>query len=387
MTSSTISKEFRPLSYDRVRKNVLEMIRVHRLAPGDKLPSERELSKTFGLNHRTVRRGLAILEEEKVIVRRVGAGTFVHQLPEGGQPKTWAERTKLMVGIICPARLDNFAVEYLNHLQALSLKREISLVLRATENFESPACDLAGEMVEQGCQALIVPWLPQPEPVGNLVKLVHSVDVPVVLDRPYPGLEANCSETIDHFGQCEFGIIDMIGRYFLKLDFHRIAFFGPDSQNIEGLGHRVLAYSRFTSGRGLDSFIGLAGTGTEQVDRVVTRWSKFAGDFAVICFDDDHAIRLMTALHKQGLKIPDDIAVFGYNNIPLCENTDPPLSTVQFDYETSARIVLDHLLRMLGRPVPVQEIHGTKPLVIRESCGGRRRRGNDIQNILTEIQS
>jgi DNA-binding FadR family transcriptional regulator len=43
---------------------------------GDKLPTERELGETYGVARNTVRRALLILEQEKLIVRHVGRGTF-----------------------------------------------------------------------------------------------------------------------------------------------------------------------------------------------------------------------------------------------------------------------------------------------------------------------
>ncbi len=44
---------------------------------GDKIPSERTLAATFGISHLTVRKALAILEEEGLLDRRQGNGTFV----------------------------------------------------------------------------------------------------------------------------------------------------------------------------------------------------------------------------------------------------------------------------------------------------------------------
>lgn len=44
---------------------------------GDKIPSERALAATFGISHLTVRKALAVLEEEGLLVRLQGKGTFV----------------------------------------------------------------------------------------------------------------------------------------------------------------------------------------------------------------------------------------------------------------------------------------------------------------------
>jgi GntR family transcriptional regulator len=47
------------------------------LAPGDRLPSVRELAKTVAVNPNTIVRALEALEREGVIVRRQGAGCFI----------------------------------------------------------------------------------------------------------------------------------------------------------------------------------------------------------------------------------------------------------------------------------------------------------------------
>ena len=397
--TGNLSTGFRPLSYDRVRKSVLEMIQGHNLQPGDKLPSDRDLAKTFGLNHRTIRKAMAVLVAENIIDRRVGAGTFVVNVPEDGvgeMPgsirqrfirRNPMDRTKTQVGVLCPSHLDSFATEFLHHIHQRGIQREMNLVLRVIGDFDGSAREMAGELTEQGCQALLIPWIPQPEPVNEIWRLVQSSRIPVVLARPFPGMEANCSFTMEQFGEDDYAVLETLCRYFLKLGYSRVAFFGPDSQKMDGLSTRLLAYSRFVSNHGLESHVGLTGPAPEPVDRIVERWAKFAGTLAVTCFDDDHAIRLMTALHKRGLKIPDDVAVFGYNNIPLSANLDPPLSTVQYDFDSSVDNLLDDVQRQLGRPVPLPEQKWKKTLVIRESCGGKRRGGETLGAILRECRA
>ncbi|KJZ18849.1 phosphonate metabolism transcriptional regulator PhnF [Loktanella sp. S4079] len=52
-----------------------------RYAPGDKLPTEAELSARFGVNRHTVRRALAAMADEGLVHARRGAGVFVAQTP------------------------------------------------------------------------------------------------------------------------------------------------------------------------------------------------------------------------------------------------------------------------------------------------------------------
>src|SRR5689334_8810852 len=79
------------------REAILKRITRGDVKPGDRIPPERELARQLGMNHQTVRRGLAQLVEEGVIVTQPGVGSFV-------QPST-ATRVTTGVALILPARL------------------------------------------------------------------------------------------------------------------------------------------------------------------------------------------------------------------------------------------------------------------------------------------
>ncbi len=71
MTASTV-----PV-YLQIVEELLGRIERGDLAPGDRLPSERDLAETFGVNRRTLRDALDVLDRRGLVDRRRGAGTFV----------------------------------------------------------------------------------------------------------------------------------------------------------------------------------------------------------------------------------------------------------------------------------------------------------------------
>ena len=66
----------RPL-YAQAHAWLLALIREQGLEPGDRLPSEAELAARLGISRATLREALRLLEEENIILRRQGIGTFV----------------------------------------------------------------------------------------------------------------------------------------------------------------------------------------------------------------------------------------------------------------------------------------------------------------------
>jgi DNA-binding FadR family transcriptional regulator len=72
------SRDSRPArgDADALRKLLGRELGSTRWRIGDKLPTERELGDTYGVARNTVRRALQVLEQEKLIIRHVGRGTF-----------------------------------------------------------------------------------------------------------------------------------------------------------------------------------------------------------------------------------------------------------------------------------------------------------------------
>lgn len=64
-----------------VAKALRERIVAHKLGPGDRLPSEPELARSLGVSRSTLRAGIALLEEDGLVRRLHGSGTYVAHRP------------------------------------------------------------------------------------------------------------------------------------------------------------------------------------------------------------------------------------------------------------------------------------------------------------------
>jgi DNA-binding LacI/PurR family transcriptional regulator len=72
------------------------------------------------------------------------------------------------------------------------------------------------------------------------------------------------------------------------------------------------------------------------------------------------ALGALTALRDAGRRVPEDVAVVGYDDADIAAVAAPPLTTVRQRTETQGRLMAQLLLRRLGRPavVPLPEIDG-----------------------------
>lgn len=85
------------------------------------------------------------------------------------------------------------------------------------------------------------------------------------------------------------------------------------------------------------------------------------------CANDNIAIGALRAIREKGLKIPDDIGLFGFNDGTNSEFTFPPLSTLHVPTEDMGRQALASIVEMVeGRSIHIKKVLPTK-LVIRQS--------------------
>ena len=184
----------------------------------------------------------------------------------------------------------------------------------------------------------------------------------------------------EHFQGCERGgaaepiVIDNVAgsaelvRMLAAAGRRRIAYVGVPSATAE----------RFDALRREGVHAGREAAGLEQIDDISTpgyTWENgydagveaarrvAAGELdAVFCVTDEVAIGVMRALHDAGLRIPEDVAVAGCDDIPEGRRANPRLSTVAPDKAELARRAV---AAVLGEPVPAGPV--PHRVVLRES--------------------
>ncbi|MGX1128503.1 DNA-binding LacI/PurR family transcriptional regulator [Streptomyces glaucescens] len=94
------------------------------------------------------------------------------------------------------------------------------------------------------------------------------------------------------------------------------------------------------------------------------------GVTAVFASNDQMALGLLRALHEAGRRVPDDVSVIGYDDIPEAAHLLPPLTTVRTDFGEIGRRALRLLLdRIDGVAEPRIEPVVPVDLVVRRSTG------------------
>ncbi len=100
---------------------------------------------------------------------------------------------------------------------------------------------------------------------------------------------------------------------------------------------------------------------------------------AIFAANDHLAMGVICALAEAGRRIPDDVSVVGFDDVPEAEFQMVPLTTIRTDHSSSSRRVLLELVAMIeGGESTAQVVHASYELVVRRSTAppptSRRRR-------------
>lgn len=183
--------------------------------------------------------------------------------------------------------------------------------------------------------------------------LLHSSIPTIFIDRMGQGSYATYvkSDNIDGARQAT--------EYLLSLGHTRIAFFTGPSTDLAGL-ERLLGCQQALAQAGITPDASLILQSGWNVDEAYISAKTLLAerrDFtAIVAGSDFMAIGILRALTEQGIRVPDDVSLIGFDDIDFCQYTSPPLTTVRQDRVAMGQGAVQKLLAMIegtGDPSPL----------------------------------
>ena len=158
-------------------------------------------------------------------------------------------------------------------------------------------------------------------------------------------------------------------QHLLELGHRRIAFITGDQGHPDST-ERLRGYTAALAQAGvaLDPELVVPGlyheeSGREAVEGLLDQGRRFTAIFAA---NDQMALGAALGLHRRGLRIPQDVSVLGFDNLPASAYTLPPLSTVHHPAEELGRLAATAMLQLLRKEKPLVEIPPPR-VIARES--------------------
>ncbi len=193
----------------------------------------------------------------------------------------------------------------------------------------------------------------------NLNQLKNT-GIPVVL-VDYTSLGDTCDCVLTHNKQGGY----LITQYVLDKGYKRVGFFG-DLEYSLSFSDRFMGYKQALVNRSIasdiESYINQYSILHEtekyvlenDVNSIVSLLKKSELPEVFVCANDSNAFILLNALTLMNIKVPDQIAITGFDDTPLCDKTIPKLTTVQVQKELMGEIAVNKLIDRIHRENDVQ---------------------------------
>lgn len=187
--------------------------------------------------------------------------------------------------------------------------------------------------------------------------------LPFVIIGHHPNPSIN-SVDIDH-RQAAY----QAARHLLAHGYQRIATIsGPRNQiagqdRLKGFEQALVEANLFDTELVLESDFTEAG-GYATMQKLLHRQPQ-----AVFAANDMMAAGAYRAIYEAGLKIPDEIAVIGFDDLPIAGQLDPPLTTICQPIRRLGQLAVERLVEILRDPqTPARQVILAPELIIRQSC-------------------
>jgi DNA-binding LacI/PurR family transcriptional regulator/anti-anti-sigma regulatory factor len=262
------------------------------------------------------------------------------------------------IGVIAPYLAQGFLAAMMDEIHAVARRRAVQVIVFEGSPQRIGAAGLARDHVQGWILFL---------DVAGLQKLMRN-GTPVVAVSA-SGCEGICPIVLPD----NWGGIQAVMRHLFEHGHERIAFIGTmDNADIQ---QRCESYQAALIERGLpldpQLIVDTRGYFEEHGRSAVRALLDAGRSFtAVVTAGDFNAFGAIEALRSAGLRVPEDVAVTGFDDVPGAQFADPPLTTVRQRPEAIGALAAEELLGMIGgRPGAIDKLYAPTALVQRRSCG------------------
>lgn len=313
---------------------------------GTRLPTEAELSNKYHMSRQTVRHALQLLENEGLIQRRQGSGSYLRP----SEPRDTVRQIAVVTTF-----LDDYIFPSILHDAQASFAREgYSTLVYATENKVSLEREILQKLLEQNISAVLIEGSKTalPTPNVDLYRQLQEKKIPILFLH---GIYSNLQDLPCLFDD-NYGGGYQLTRHLLSRGHSRIAgiFKSDDIQGPQRYHGVVTALRDAEISLRDDSFFWF-----DSEDRAALVQNpqcdllrnfirhRMADATAVVCYNDEIAHFLIRELLEQGYSVPGDVAVASFDNSFYSQVGPVPITSLGHKATRTGKTAASLLLELL----------------------------------------
>ncbi len=347
--------------YFQLQTWLIEQIEQGVFRPNDKIPTEAEIQEITGLARATIRQAVQNLVNMGYLARKRRLGTFVLDRVHNQVKKT-------IIGVIVPDIRSGYSPELARGAGDEAAKNNHNILLCNSDDLFIKANYHTDRLIEIGVSGVIfVPTAAPDEKNLLLVEKFKRNNIPVVLaDRLIPGIDID-SVTTDNFEGAYTLTEYLIRKGHKHISINLSTLFSTERERLRGYEQALLHH-------GLSITPSIIFTSDEPFSE--NRYQDYARLIlsskqkisAVFAGHDRIAFVIAAVANEKGIKIPEDISIVGYDDLPFTNTHPLSLTTMhQPIYEIGQESMNLILSRINGKKTPPEQIVLRSHLVERAS--------------------
>lgn len=306
----------------------------------------KDIAKELGMHHTTVSRALRnhpdVNEEtRKIVLEKAEELNYI--------PNTFAtglrNNQSKTIGILVPSIRPNFFSSTISYITNLAHQEGYSvMIFQSNEDLEMEKQNLTA-LLQHRVAGIIVSVSKETNNINHF-KDLEANNIPVVYFDRVPKTKNVDKVQINNF-RAGYDAV----RHMVEIGRKRIAFYSA-SEKISVIEKRLEGYNEAVKDFGINHNQRALLKGDLTFDdgyksaKSLIKMNKMPD--AVICSVDQVAFGMMKAFHENEIKIPEQIALLGFDNDPSCEMVQPSLSTIAQPIEEIAKNALAFLLQRIN---------------------------------------
>jgi LacI family transcriptional regulator len=304
--------------------------------PGVSFLSVRELSREYAVSQVTAHKILSQLREDGVV--RLGNNRYeIADIAQSHSPQKQEAKRLRKIGMIVTDPTNPFFAGLIKDVVSIASKMNTEISLA----FSNYSTDKEAKCLEIFHESQVDGILAVPGVSEKTASIYKELRVPYVMMVRKPVANALADSIIVH--NLKGG--EMAAEYLFSLGFRSFAYVGPgmleNDERLAGFKLRIEA-----EGCRLDD-ASIMKYQEWNLDVAQARMEEFVAGLpaptGLFCFHDLVAIRALRACSTCGRRIPDDIAVVGFDDLPLASVAHPSLTTFRYPLADIARLSLNLL--------------------------------------------
>ena len=336
-----------------------------------------EIAKRAGVSIATVSRALNNNGAVREVTRQriLSISKELNYIPNP-HARGLSRKTTDTIGVILPELIDEFFMDIIHGIDEEAYRAN-KFVLISSSHSQRNIIETLLEFMGSGRVDGVILMVPQLH--TEAAELIQQSQRPVILLNVCSDLKDVISFNIDDY-QGAFAITE----HLIKHNYQKIATISGPSENCDA-EERLRGYQEalIQLGLSLDKNLIISGdftarSGYDGFKRLINQTPKPDAIFAA---NDMMAVGIFESARESGIKIPDDIAVVGFDDIYMSRFLQPRLTTVHVPIQELGSKAIQYLFKMLSGEVdsklPYSEVLSTS-LVIGGSCGCPYQSGHNI---------